>query len=110
MKLLIGPKPKPAACGFIRELPNQGPALPGHCPFLTNPILPISDPSYLLPAGSQFTRGKTQMGVTRARPIWVTTILGAVKSLVATGRHEIAAGVVWACTRVRLKSLMRIGL
>jgi hypothetical protein len=59
---------------MIRELPTQGPALPGHYPFLAYPILPIS---YPLPAGSQITRGKTEIGVsiTRARPIWVTTIL-----------------------------------
>ena len=51
------------ACGFLRELPNQGPALP------------ISYQSYPLPAGSQFTRGKTQMGITCVIPIWVTTTL-----------------------------------
>ena len=64
------------ACGFLRELPSQGPALPGYYPFFANPILPISYQSYPLPAGPQFTRGKTQMGITRVRPIWVTTVLG----------------------------------
>ena len=62
-------------CGFLRELPNQCPALPGYYPFLANPILPISYQSYPLPAGSQFTRGNTQMGFTCVIPIWVTTIL-----------------------------------
>ena len=54
------------ACGFLRELPNQGPALP------------ISYQPYPLPAGSQFTRGNTQMGtrITCVIPIWVTPILG----------------------------------
>ena len=42
---------------------------------LASPGLPISYPSYPLPAGSQFARGKTQMGIIRVRPIWVTTAL-----------------------------------
>ena len=43
-------RPKPVACGFPRELPNQGRALPGYYPFLANPVLPISYQSYPLPA------------------------------------------------------------
>jgi hypothetical protein len=68
-------RPKPAGCGFLRELPNQGPALPGYCPFLANPVLPTSYQSYPLPTGSQFARGKTQADIIRVRPIWVTNTL-----------------------------------
>ena len=45
-------------CGFLRELPNQGPLYPGIGHFKPSPILPISCPSYPLPTGSQFARGK----------------------------------------------------
>jgi hypothetical protein len=68
-------RPKPVASGFLRELPkpNQGPGY--YPPFLADPILPTSYQSYPLPAGSQFARGKTQMGIARVRPIWLTTTL-----------------------------------
>ena len=78
MKFLTGPNQRLVVS--LRELPNQGPALPVSYLFLANPVLPVSYQSYPLPAGSQFTRvgpiGKTQMGITRVGPIWVTTTLG----------------------------------
>jgi hypothetical protein len=33
-EMFIRLKPLPVACGFLRVLPNQGPALPGLYPFL----------------------------------------------------------------------------
>jgi hypothetical protein len=72
MKFLTGPNQRLVVS--LRELPNQGPALPVSYLFLANPVLPVSYQSYPLPAGSQFNSGKTQKGITRAMPIWVTTI------------------------------------
>jgi hypothetical protein len=57
-----------SGCGFLMGITH----------FLANHVLPISYQPYPLPAGSQFTLGKTQMGVARVRPIWVTTALDRI--------------------------------
>ena len=72
----------PSLPRFPKGLTPASPSLPGYYPFLANPILPISYQSYPLPAGSQFTRGNTQMGITCVTPIWVTPILGQLSILV----------------------------
>jgi hypothetical protein len=54
---------KPPACGFLRrELPNQGPALPGYYPFLANPFYPF------LP---NLTRYPPDLSLPVVKPKWV---------------------------------------
>jgi hypothetical protein len=75
------PKAQTSGLWFPKGVTQPGLRFTRVLPILTNPILSISYPPHPLPAGSQFTRGKTQMWPNgcytgTVRPIVVTTILG----------------------------------